>query len=152
MVFSADELQARHAALIGALSGDGEIDVNNLDLSVSPAAVDLRLKAPGGLAGHKVSFRYFEKYVRSGAGWSLVEYVFLLSWQSGPGQLEYHWHPFRWSGDQAIFHIHCQPPRGVRGYYRSHPLTLEEARADLLRRYASGVPVDCTGLYVLDTA
>lgn len=151
-MFSADELQARHAALIGALSGDGEIDVNNLDLSVSPAAVDLRLKAPGGLAGHKVSFRYFEKYVRSGAGWSLVEYVFLLSWQSGPGQFEYHWHPFRWSGDQAIFHIHCQPPRGVRGYYRSHPLTLEEARADLLRRYASGVPVDCTGLYVLDTA
>lgn len=152
MVLSAVDLQTRHAALIAVVSRDGELDVNNLDLSVSPAAIDLRVKAPGGLAGHDVSFRYFEKYVRSGTGWSLIEYIFLISWQNGPGQFEYHWHPFRWSAGQAIFHIHCQPQRGVRGYYRSVPLTLEEARTDLLRRYASGVPVDCTGLYVLDSA
>jgi hypothetical protein len=149
---SAAELESRAIAVTGVLAGDGELDVNILDLSVSPAALDFRIRAPAGRAGHEASFRYFEKYERGGTGWRLVEYVYLLSWQNGLGQFEYHWHPFRWSGDQPVFHVHCQSPGGARSHYRSHPYTLEEGRADLLRRYASGAPVNCIGLYPLDAA
>ncbi len=150
MAISTADLQARHEALVQALSLDGEATANILDASASPAAVDIRIRAPGGRAGHAASFRYFEKYARSGAGWMLVEYVYLISWQNGLGQLEYHWHPLPWSAEEPIFHIHCQPPGGARGYFRSHALLLEEARTDLLRRYGAWMAVDCSGLYPLD--
>lgn len=152
MPISSEELSNRHEGLVELLAADGELDANELDLTVSPAALDFRIKAPGGQAGHLASFRYFEKYEWQNDVWSLAEYVYLISWQNGLGQYEYHWHPFQWSDGESVLHIHCTPPRGTRSHSRGHFILLEEARSDLMIRYASEHPVDCAGLYPLGQA
>jgi len=149
---STEGLRARHRRLIDLLAHDGDLEANDLDPDDSPAAFDFRIKAPGGALGHLVSFRYFERYDRVGMAWQMVEYVYLVSRQNGNGQFEYHWHPLPWSAGRAVLHLHCQPPDGPRGHFRGHVILLEEARVDLLRRYAAGAPVDCGNLFPLSSS
>jgi hypothetical protein len=113
--------------------------------------IDFRIEAPGGRAGHDMSFRYAETYRREGrADWVLVEYVYVMASQTGLGQREYHWHPLRWSGGESVYHAHCLA-RGsdARQHFRSHRVLLEEARAEFLRTYAGGDGVRCSDLYPL---
>lgn len=94
-----------------------------------------------------MSFRYSETYEASDGGWTLVEYVYLMAWQTGLGQREYHWHPLG-GADEAVLHAHCVGAGSSdRGHYRSYRVLLEEARDEFLRLYAAGEPVDCRDLH-----
>jgi len=144
-------LEERIERLAEVLRGDGEVTARHSALDASPMAIDCRVEAPGGRAGHDMSFRYFEVYERAdGPDWALVEYVYLMASQAGLGRREYHWHPLEWSRREPVYHAHCLG-RGieVRGHFRSYRVLLEEARAEFLRVYAAGAGVDCADLHPL---
>jgi len=144
-------LELRIETLPESLRGDGDLTARHSALGMSPLEIDFRIEAPGGRAGHDMSFRYSEVYEQAdGAGWVLVGYVYLMVSQTGLGQLEYHWHPLGWSRGDPIHHAHCRG-RGsdARGPFRSHRILLEEARAEFLVIYAVGDGVDCADLYPL---
>lgn len=144
-------LEERIDTLVDLLRGDGEVGARHSAPATSPLVVDFRVEAPGGRAGHDMSFRYAETYERAGrADWVLVEYVYVMASLAGAGQREYHWHPLRWSDGEPVYHAHCSA-RGssARLHFRSHRILLEEARAEFLRTYASGDGVNCSDLYPL---
>ena len=151
MRLTSDALGARIDELAEVLRRDGELVERHSQLNTSPTLIDFRIESPGGAAGHEMSFRYSESYERDADAWLMTEYVYLMSWQNGLGQLEYHWHSLPWSEGISIYHTHCQPPAGTREHFRGHVMLLEEARGDFLARYAAGEPVDCQGLYPLGT-
>ena len=98
MRLTSRELDERIEALADLLRGDGELIERHSASHISPVTIDLRVHAPGGRAGRDMAFRYSETYERRDeADLVLVEYVYLMAWQTGAGQREYHWHPFRWS-------------------------------------------------------
>jgi hypothetical protein len=145
-------IEARADGLAELLRTDGELTLRATPGGASPAVLDFRIAAPSGEAGQDMSFRYAEVYEMSGARGLLVEYVYLMTWQTGLGERAYHWHAFQWSGGAAIHHAHCTGIGAVEGgHFRSHRVLLEEARAEFLRRYASGMVVDCQDLFPLST-
>ena len=147
MRLGGDGLDARVGQLTDVLRDDGELTVRTTMGGTSPALIDFRIRAPGGMAGHDMSFRYAELYETRGSDWLLVEYVYLMASRAGLGQREYHWHPVH-GGSECVFHAHCTGlGSSRRGHFRSHRILLEEARAEFLRRYAAGEHVDCTDLY-----
>ncbi len=144
-------LEERIETLVDLLRDDGEVDAQRSAPGVSPVKVDVRIEAPGGRAGHEMSFRYSEVYERDDAAdWMLIEYVYRMASQTGAGQREYHWHPLRWSRGGSVYHAHCLG-RGseARGHFRSHRVLLEEASSEFLLPYAADAGVDCTVLYPL---
>jgi hypothetical protein len=144
-------LALRIETLTESLRGDGDLTARHSALDTSPVEIGFRIEAPGGRAGHDMSFRYSEVYEQAdGADWVLVGYVYLMASQTGLGQREYHWHPLGWSLGDPIHHAHCRG-RGsdARGHFRSHRVLLEEARAEFLVIYAVGDGVDCADLYPL---
>lgn len=151
MRLSPRALEQRIDTLTESLRGDGDLTVRHSALGTSPAEIDFRIEAPGGRAGHDMTFRYSEVYERAdGADWDLVGYVYLMASQTGLGQREYHWHPLGWSRGDPIHHAHCRARGGdARGHFRSHRILLEEARAEFLVDYAVGDGVDCADLYPL---
>jgi len=144
-------LEDRIETLVDLLRGDGEVSARHSAPEISPVMVDFRVEAPGGRAGHDMSFRYAETYERAGrTDWVLVEYVYVMASLTGAGQREYHWHPFRWSDGEPVYHAHCSARSShPRQHFRSHRILLEEARAEFLRTYAGGDGVDCSDLYPL---
>jgi hypothetical protein len=145
-VISLDEHVER---IIRLLRSDGDLDVRTTPDSTSPAVIDVRIKAPGGDAGHAMSYRYLERYRADTGGWILEQYVYLMASQTGLGQREYHFHALPGSTG-PILHAHCLGiGAGERGHFRSHRVLLEEARDDFVRRYASGNTIDCRDLYPL---
>ena len=151
MRLTARALEERVETLVDLLRADGEVEARHSAPGVSPVMIDFRVEAPGGRAGHDMSFRYSETYRREGrADWVLVEYVYVMASQARSGQREYHWHPLRWSQGDPVYHAHCSGRGSVdRAHFRSHRVLLEEARAQFLLTYASGEGVDCTDLYPL---
>jgi hypothetical protein len=144
-------LEERIETLVDLLRSDGDVSALHSAPGVSPVMIDFRVEAPGGRAGHDMSFRYAETYWREvRADWVLVEYVYVMASQAGSGQREYHWHPLPWSSGDPVYHAHCSA-RGsdARLHFRSHRVLLEEARAEFLRTYAGGHGVDCSDLYPL---
>lgn len=141
------DLDARQAYIVERCRLDGEITVDPVDPSDPEPEISVRIKAPGGAAGHDASFKYFEAFRRARGGFDLVEYAYGFWSQRGFGSLEYHWHPLPWSGEQSVFHIHCQPSSRPRGHFRVHEMSFDEARARLRLIWASGAAVDCSGLY-----
>lgn len=152
MRLSADQLDARVAELTELLRNDGELTVRATPSGASPALIDFRIRAPGGAAGHDMSFRYAEMYEAGDAEWVLAEYVYLMASQAGLARLEYHWHPVG-STNEPVLHAHCMGIGSpARGHFRSHRILLEEARDEFLRRYAAEVQVDCRALYPFSTS
>ncbi len=143
------DLDERVERLVAMLSTDGDLEVRTTPQGAGPAMLDLRIKAPGGEAGHDMSFRYMERYRRDTGRWTLEQYVYLMASQTGLGQRGHHFHRLSRSTG-PILHGHCL---GIgadeRGHVRSHQVLLEEARDEFLRRYASGATVDCRDLYPL---
>ena len=152
MRLSARELDDRVARLAELLPRDGDVSLATSERGQVPFQMDARIKAPGGAAGHDMSFRYYEGYAWDGVAWELAEYVYLMSWQTGQGQLEHHWHAFLWSGGETIYHLHCTPSGGARGHFRDHLVFLDEARDEFRRRYAADESIDCSPYYPLDAS
>lgn len=151
MRLSPRALELRIETLTESLRGDGDLTARHSALGTSPVEIDFRIEAPGGRAGHDMSFRYSEVYEQAdGADWMLVGYVYLMASLTGLGQREYHWHPLRWSREDPIHHAHCRECGNEgRGHFRSHRILLEEARAEFLVIYAAGDGVECADLYPL---
>lgn len=152
MRLSHHDLDDRISRVAELLRRDGDLSLETSEPGQAPFQIDARIKAPGGAAGHDMSFRYYEEYAWDGVAWEPAEYVYLMSWQTGQGEIAHHWHAFRWSGGQAIHHLHCTPPRGTRGHFRDHLIFLEEARDEFRRRYAAGDPIDCSLYYPLEAS
>jgi hypothetical protein len=144
-------VEVRRASVLDLVRNDGDVEVRHSRPESPTPVVDIRIRAPGGRAGHLVSFRYFEVYRPGSGGLVIAEYAFGLYSQHGLGSLEFHWHPLPGSGGHNIHHVHCTPggPGRRRDHYRGHQMYLEEARARFLAIYASEAPVSCVGLYPL---
>ena len=148
MRLAARALDERIESLAESLRSDGDVTARHSALGASPVQIDFRVEAPGGRAGHDMSFRYSEVYERAeGPDWMLVEYVYVMASLTRLGRREYHWHPLAWSRGEPVYHAHCVG-RGsdVRGHFRSYRVLLEEARAEFLRVHAAGAGVDCADL------
>jgi hypothetical protein len=151
VVLTGEELTERVEQVIELVRPDGDLVVRDTPRGADPAVFDIRIKAPGGAAGHDTSFRYYERYRRDSDAWTLDEYAYLMSSQVGRGQLEYHMHPLRGSG-APVLHAHCLGLGSPeRGHFRSHQVLLEEARDEFRRLYAAEAAVDCRGLYPIAT-
>jgi hypothetical protein len=135
--------------VVAMLRADGDLEIRSTPSGTGPAVFDIRVKAPGGAAGHDMSFRYMERFRPDAGAWVLEQYAYLMASQSGLGQREYHLH--RLPGSTGpVLHAHCLGIGvGERAHFRSHRVLLEEARDEFLRRYASGAAVDCRDLYPL---
>ena len=147
----ASAVDGRRERIVAILRVDGDLDVRSTPDGSSPAVFDIRVKAPGGAAGHDMSFRYMERYRQDGGAWLLEQYVYLMASQAGLGQREYHFHRLRGS-TAPVHHAHCVGIGAAeRTHFRSHRVFLEEARAEFLRRNGSGATVDCRDLYPLSS-
>lgn len=146
MALTGEELAGRTEEVIELLRPDGDLVVRETPPGADPAAFDIRITAPGGVAGHDTTFRYYERYDRGRDGWT-HEYVYLMSSQVGRGQFEYHLHRLGGSAG-PVLHAHCRGLGSpIRGHFRSHLILLEEARTEFLRLYAAEATVDCGDLY-----
>lgn len=143
----AGDLEGRERYIVNRCHLDGAVTVDPVSPSDPEPEISVRVKAPGGTAGHDASFRYFEAYRRTGSGFELIEYAYGFWSQRALGSLEYHWHPLPWSARQSVFHVHCQPGPQPRGHFRAHAMTFDEARAQFRLVWASADPIDCSGLY-----
>jgi len=142
-----EDLEARQAHVVEQCRRDGEVTVDPVDPTDAEPEISVRVKAPGGAAGHDASFKYSEVYRRAQDGFELVEYAYGFWSQRGLGSLEYHWHPLPWSDGQSIHHIHCRSSARPRGHFRAHVMAFDEARTSLRLIWASASPVDCSGFY-----
>ena len=146
------DLEARQGYILNLVRSDGQVVYDPADLTDPEPEIAIRVKAPGGAAGHTASFKYSEVYRRSRAGYGLIEYAYGYWSQTGLGSLEYHWHQLSWSRGQSVFHTHCAAGGRDRDHYRAHVMLLEEARARFRTIYGSGRAVDCSDLYPLTTS
>ena len=143
------DLQAREASILRLVRSDGQAYYDPAELVDTEPEISIRVKAPGGLAGHTGSFKYSEVYRRRRGGFELIEYAYGYWSQTGLGSLEYHWHPFGWSGRQSVFHAHCSGRDQPRDHYRAHGMLLEEARGVFRLLYGAQRAIDCSDLYPL---
>ena len=146
------DLEVRQGYILNLVRSDGQVLYDPIDLTDPEPEIAVRVKAPGGAAGHTASFKYGEVYRRSRAGYEIIEYTYGYWSQAGLGSLEYHWHPLPWSRGRGVFHIHCAAGGRDRDHYRAHAMLLEEARARFRAIYGSERAVDCSGLYPLTTS
>jgi len=151
-VLAANSLQSREAYIISQARGDGQVLYDPVDLTDAEPEISVRVKAPGGAAGHLGSFRYSEIYRPTRGGFEMVEYAYGYWSQTSLGSLELHWHPLPWSRRQSVFHIHGARPGEARRHFRAHAMTFEEARGSLRLLYGSERAIDCAQFYPLDPA
>ena len=138
--------EQRKATIVAVLDDDGDVLLADTGKAAPERAVRFELAAPRHPLAELGRFRYGEVFHRDGAGWVLTSYTYdYLDLEHG-GRLAYHWHPL--PGGPAVHHLHCRPPVGRPSvsHFRAYEVDLLEAHEEFARLFASGTPIDCTGL------
>lgn len=101
----------------------------------------------GGASGEaEATFRYAEWWRRDGRGWRLDKYRYDYVDHVRGGRLAYHLHDL--PGTHAATHAHCGSSAGSAAvaHFRAYEVDLLEAHDEFVTLFASGTPIDCSGL------
>ena len=139
-------LEQRKATIVAVLDRLADLTTSDTGKAAKERAIRFELDAPRCPLAALRRFRYGEIFRRDAVSWILSSYTYdYLDLERG-GRSAYHWHDL--PGRPAVHHYHCRPPAGrpSLSHFRAYEVDLLEAHDEFARLFASGAPIDCTGL------
>jgi hypothetical protein len=138
--------EQRKATITTILGNVGELSIDDSGRGGSDRRFAVQVDVPGDGYPSLALFDYHEWFVNADDGWRIDRYHYDFIDRVQGGRLAYHLHEI--SPERRRAHVHCEPAAGMPSisHFRAYEVDLLEAHAEFLGIFASGTPIDCSGL------
>lgn len=138
--------EQRKATIIAILGNVGELNIDDSGRRGSDRRFAVQVDAPGDGYPSLALFDYHEWFVNADDDWQIDRYHYDFIDRVRGGRLAYHLHEI--GPERRRAHVHCEPAAGMPSisHFRAYEVDLLEAHAEFLGIFASGTPIDCSGL------
>lgn len=138
--------EQRKATIITILGNVGELNIDDSGRRGSDRRFAVQVDAPGDGFPSLALFDYHEWFVNVDDGWRIDRYHYDFIDRVQGGRLAYHLHEV--GAERRRAHVHCEPAAGKPSisHFRAYEVDLLEAHEEFLGLFASGTPIDCSGL------